>query len=75
MWSQSPYQRSNPKNQWFFDTEILIIGEKAGFKIFELPIKWKDDPTSTVKVLKTAGEDIKGLIRLFFTHPWRKLKK
>lgn len=62
-------------NQWFFDTEILIIGEKAGFKIFELPIKWKDDPTSTVKVLKTAGEDIKGLVRLFFTRPWRKLKK
>lgn len=61
-------------HQWFFDTEILLIGEKAGYKIAELPIKWQDDPTSTVKVLKTATEDIKGLIRLFFTRPWRKLK-
>ncbi len=62
-------------NNWFFDTEMLLIGEKLGFKIFELPIKWKDDPSSTVKVLKTASEDIKGLIRLFITRPWRKSKK
>lgn len=59
---------------WFFDSELLIVGEKAGFKISEIPIVWRDDPRSTVKVAKTAWGDIKGLIRLFFTKPWRKLK-
>jgi glycosyltransferase involved in cell wall biosynthesis len=60
---------------WFFDTEVLIIGEKAGFKIAELPIVWRDDPNSTVKVAKTAWGDIQGLYRLFITRPWNKLEK
>lgn len=59
---------------WFFDSELLITGEKAGFKVEEVPIVWRDDPRSTVKVAKTAWGDIKGLVRLFFTRPWRKLK-
>lgn len=58
-------------NEWFFDSEMLIVGEKAGFKIFEVPVLWVDDPGSTVKVMKTATGDIKGLIRLFFTKPWK----
>ena len=61
-------------NAWFFDSELLIVGEKAGFKIQEIPIIWRDDPRSTVKVAKTAWGDIKGLIRLFVTRPWLKLK-
>lgn len=61
-------------NEWFFDSEMLIVGEKAGYKIFEEPVLWIDDPGSTVKVMKTASGDIKGLIRLFFTRPWEKFK-
>ena len=61
-------------NDWFFDSELLIIADKIGFKITEVPIVWRDDPASTVKVAKTAWGDIKGLIRLFLTRPWRKLK-
>lgn len=61
-------------NAWFFDSELLIVGEKAGFRIAEIPIVWKDDPRSTVKVAKTAWGDIKGLARLFFTRPWKNLK-
>lgn len=59
---------------WFFDSELLIICDKAGYKIAEVPITWRDDPASTVKVAKTAWGDFKGLIRLFVTRPWRKLK-
>jgi glycosyltransferase involved in cell wall biosynthesis len=61
-------------NNWFFDSELLIIADKAGFKIVEVPITWKDDVRSTVKVSKTAWGDIKGLIRLFMEKPWKKLK-
>ena len=53
-------------NNWFFDTELLVIGAKRGFKIASVPVKWDDDPTSTVHVINTAKEDIKGLLRLRF---------
>ncbi len=59
---------------WFFDSELLIIADKAGFEIAEIPITWRDDPASTVKVAKTAWGDIKGLVRLLITRPWRKLR-
>ena len=53
-------------NNWFFDTELLIIAAKSGFQISSLPVKWDDDPGSTVNVAGTATEDIKGLLRLRF---------
>ena len=53
-------------NNWFFDTELLIIAEKRGYRIGVVPVGWEDDPSSTVNVLKTASEDIKGLLRLRF---------
>ena len=61
--------------RWFFDTELLIISQKAGFVISEIPIVWRDDSNSTVKVAKTAWGDIKGLCRLFIERPWKKIKK
>ena len=53
-------------NNWFFDTELLIIGFKRGFKIKEIPVRWTEDPDSRVKILSTVWEDIKGLFRLRF---------
>ena len=51
-------------NNWFFDTELLIIAAKRGYWIKSVPVKWDDDPTTTVNIVKTASEDIKGLFRL-----------
>lgn len=53
-------------NGWFFDTEMLLIAEKNGYRIKEIPVKWTDDPDSRVKIFSTAWEDIKGLLRLRF---------
>jgi glycosyltransferase involved in cell wall biosynthesis len=53
-------------NNWFFDTELLIISAKGGYSIKSVPVKWVDDPDSTVNVLRTATEDITGLLRLRF---------
>ena len=53
-------------NNWFFDTELLIIAAKRGYRIKSIPVKWDDDPTSTVNITNTAVEDIKGLLRLRF---------
>lgn len=61
-------------DEWFFDTEFLMLGEKLGYKIYEEPVTWIDNPGSTVRVMKTATGDLRGLWRLFVTRPWRKLR-
>jgi len=49
---------------WFFDSELLILAEKSGLRIKDIPVEWTDDPDSRVRVIKTATEDLKGLLRL-----------
>jgi len=61
-------------NDWFFDSELLIVGEKSGFRLYEEPVTWIDNPGSTVRVLKTAMGDLKGLWRLMQSRPWRTLR-
>ena len=51
-------------NGWFFDTELLIVAEKNGYRIKEVPVKWTDDPESRVRIVSTAYDDMKGLLRL-----------
>ena len=51
---------------WFFDTELLIICEKNGYSVKEIPVRWVDDPDSRVRIVSTAYEDMKGLMRLRF---------
>jgi len=58
-------------NEWFFDSELLIIGEKSGYRIYEEPVSWIDNPGSTVRVWRTAQGDLRGLWRLFKTKPWK----
>jgi glycosyltransferase involved in cell wall biosynthesis len=53
-------------NEWFFDTELLLLSKKYGYKISEIPVVWEDDPDTRVKVLSTALKDIKGLLRVRF---------
>jgi glycosyltransferase involved in cell wall biosynthesis len=59
--------------EWFFDTELLLVAEKAGYRIYEEPVTWIDNPGSTVRVMKTAQGDLEGLFRLFIDRPWTKL--
>ncbi len=49
---------------WFFDTELLVLGEKEGYRIKDVPVRWIDDEDSRVKIVSTAWEDIKGILRL-----------
>ena len=53
-------------NGWFFDTELLIIAAKGKYQIMSVPVKWDDDPTSTVNIAGTVTEDLKGMFRLRF---------
>lgn len=49
---------------WFFDTELLVIAEKAGLRIHEVPVDWVDDPDSSVNIVDTAVKDLQGCWRV-----------
>ncbi len=50
--------------EWFFDTELLVLAEYAGMSIHNLPIAWIEDPDSRVNVPQTVWQDLRGLFRL-----------
>ncbi len=51
-------------DEWFFDTELLVIAERAGLRIAEVPVDWTDDPDSRVDIVSTAVADVRGMIRV-----------
>jgi glycosyltransferase involved in cell wall biosynthesis len=58
-------------NNWFFDTELLILAEKMGYRIKDIPVEWREDPGTTVKIGSTIAEDLRGLWRMRTTRPWQ----
>ena len=49
---------------WFFDSELLVLAERAGLRIHEVPVDWVDDPDSRVNLAATALADLRGIARL-----------
>lgn len=49
---------------WFFDTELLVLAERLGLRIAEVPVDWVDDVNSTVDIIPTAIADLKGCVRV-----------
>ena len=69
------------KNQeWFFDTELLVLAELAGLTVRSLPITWVEDPDTRVNIPSTIWEDLRGLARLWWTarpmvKAWKRLQE
>ena len=50
--------------EWFFDSELLLLAEERGLRIIEIPVDWDEDLDSRVDIGKTAREDIEGMARV-----------
>jgi glycosyltransferase involved in cell wall biosynthesis len=49
---------------WFWDTELLLMAAKSGWRVSFVPVRWIEDTDSRVKVASTVWRDIKGLLRM-----------
>src|SRR5690606_20108660 len=36
--------------RWFFDSELLLVAQKNGYRLHEVPVKWTDDPDTRVAI-------------------------
>jgi hypothetical protein len=50
--------------EWFFDTELLMLAWQRGYRVVEHPIGWRERPETRVHLSKTALADLKGLWRI-----------
>ncbi len=51
-------------NEWFFDTELLLLAEERGYRVSEVPVDWIEDLDSRVDIVATALDDVRGLLRV-----------
>src|SRR3954447_32108 len=56
-------------DEWFFDTELLVLAQRRGLRIHEVPVDWVDDPDSRVAIVPTALADLRGVARLLAAAP------
>ncbi|SDK44753.1 Glycosyltransferase involved in cell wall bisynthesis [Actinopolyspora mzabensis] len=59
-----PLLHATNDDEWFFDTELLLLAEYNGLRIHEVPVDWIEDTDSRVKVFNTAVDDLRGLWRI-----------
>lgn len=65
-------------DSWFFDTELLVLAERRGYRIKDVTITWIEDDDSRVKILRTGWEDVKGAFRLrtlFWKESWGRWRR
>ncbi len=53
---------------WSFDSEILYLAKKLGFKVYEVGVEWYNDPSTNVKLFKDTISSFIGLLRVILYH-------
>jgi len=64
-WYPTLFEHGAQNDGWFFSTELLTVAEWLNLKIYELPVKWTDDVSSSrVKILPLARRYLKSMAEL-----------
>jgi dolichyl-phosphate beta-glucosyltransferase len=53
-------------NRWSFDSEILFLANKYGYKITEIPVSWRNRRASRVNLAKDVYRSFKENIQIYF---------
>ncbi|MCR4934527.1 MAG: glycosyltransferase [Lachnospiraceae bacterium] len=56
-----------PEKGWFYTIEFLLRAERAGMKIYDMPVEWTEDYNTTVKIWKTIKNYLVNINRLHKT--------
>ncbi|MBI3910435.1 MAG: glycosyltransferase family 2 protein [Armatimonadetes bacterium] len=51
-------------DRWTFDVEALVVAEKLGLRVKEVPVTWINSPQSRVRVLRDAFRTVADLLRI-----------
>jgi glycosyltransferase involved in cell wall biosynthesis len=54
---------------WFFDTELLVLAQRRDLRIHEVPVDWVEDRDSPVEIVPTALAVLRGVVRLLRRRP------
>ncbi len=49
---------------WAYDTEVLYLARRLGYEVRELPVRWTNDPSTRVRLLRDAAGSAAGLVRI-----------
>ena len=53
-------------NHWFWDTEVLVRGQRLGYRIKEIPVEWNESESTKVNVVKDANDMGRQIFRLWW---------
>ncbi|OGM21760.1 hypothetical protein A2714_02695 [Candidatus Woesebacteria bacterium RIFCSPHIGHO2_01_FULL_38_9] len=51
-------------DRWGFDPEVLFIANKLGYRILEIPVKWRNDPNTKVRFPQDIIRSLRDLIKI-----------
>ena len=49
---------------WAYDTEVLYLARRLGYEVRELPVRWTNDPSTRVRLVRDAAGSFAGLVRI-----------
>jgi dolichyl-phosphate beta-glucosyltransferase len=52
------------ENGYLFDLELLLLAQRHGYRLAEVPVNWKDVPGSRMRMVGEAWRILPGLLRL-----------
>jgi glycosyltransferase involved in cell wall biosynthesis len=53
-------------NHWFWDTEVLVRGQRQGYIIKEVPVQWNESGSTKVNILADANDMGRQILRLWW---------